>query len=545
MKILNKKIHIRVATGVATGTIAMTIIASVIFFFILYDQQLKNSRTQIKQIVQTVEKNTAISMYLGNLELANEVLHGLQANDIISGSKITTDKDDFSLFLPKEGVMAVHKKMIFPVLSPFNKEEKMGDLIIYPNHQYIENNAITLAKIQVSLLVFYSIIITLLTLYIVNRILTKPMKDMAQRFHLITPGDRTRLQAPQGHQHNEIGALVKDINELLDAVNHKINNERELRAKTENLSKKFRLIFERASAGIGLLDNTNQLIIANPALLRLIGQTFIVDSASIKKNDFTEYFYNPQEIKEFIADFWIKPGNQFCAIDILLKHKVRVPDKWVHCLFSKVEDINNPDDSLLELVIYDITERAEREQNIIYEAEHDPMTLLLNRRASMIKLEKSILDAERRRRHFAILMIDLDGFKRVNDSYGHDAGDKVISTVANRIKQFFRGTDVVSRWGGDEFLIGFSYSPSDEAAVSDITEDLQYQITQPIEIGYEQLANVGSSIGISLFPEHDTRIPLLIEKADESMYFVKNNGKNFFHFYQPEKSKEPDRKKHL
>ncbi len=543
MKILNKKIHIRVATGVATGAIAMTVLASVIFFFISYDQELIHSRTQIKQIVQTVEKNTAISLYLGNLELANEVLQGLQANDIISGSKLTTKKGLFSLSLPEKGVNATHKKMVFPILSPFNKKEKMGDLIIYPNHDYIENNAITLAKVQVSLLIFYSIIVTLLTLYIVNRILTKPMKNLVQRFHLIAPGDRARLKAPQGHQHNEIGALVGDINELLDAVNHKINNERELRAQTENLSKKFRLIFERASAGIGLLDNINQLIVANPALLRLIGQTFIVDSDSIKKNDFTDYFYNPQELKEFIADFWIKPGNQFCAIDIQLKHKVRAPDKWVHCLFSKVEDINNPDDSVLELVVYDITERAEREQNIIYEAEHDPMTLLLNRRASMIKLEKSILDAEKRRRNFAVLMIDLDGFKRVNDTYGHDAGDKVISAVANRIKQFFRGTDVVSRWGGDEFLIGFSYSPSDEGAVSDIAEDLQYQITQPIEIGHEQLANVGSSIGISLFPEHGLGISQLIEKADESMYFVKNNGKNFFHFYQYEKGKESIRKR--
>lgn len=538
MKILNKNIHIRVAAGVASGAILLSIFASVIYFYISYHQEVEDSRTQIQQIISTVEKNASISLYLADKELAQELLKGLNANDIISSAKLMYEKDVLIAFPNQHRQSKFDGEIIFPLASPFNKKEHVGDLVIYPNHEYIENNAISLAKTQVILLLFYSVIITFLTLIIVNQILTKPMKNLVKSFHSITPGDNARLLIPHGQKHNEFGALVNDINALLDSVNTKMSNERELRAETENLSRKFRLIFERASAGIGLLDNNNQLIVANPALLRLMGQTFIVDTEHFKENDFTEYFYKPEEINEFITDFWIKSGNHFCAIDIQLRHKVRAADRWVHCLFSKVEDIQNPDDSLLEVVVYDITERAEREQNIIYEAEHDPMTLLLNRRASMVKLEQSIIDAEKRNRNFAILMIDLDGFKDVNDTYGHDAGDKVIIEVSNRIKQFFRGTDVVSRWGGDEFLIGFSFSANYDTAVSDIATDLQSQITLPIEIGHEQTAIVGSSIGISLFPEHDNLIPKLIEKADESMYFVKNNGKNFFHFYQTKKTPE-------
>lgn len=534
MKILDRKIHLHVAAGVASGAIILSIIASVVLFYISYQQEVEHSRSQIQQIITTVEKTASISLYLGNKELAEEVLQGLQANDIISASRLTSKNGLSAAIEPENHLNRSDTAIIFPISSPFNQKEIVGDLVVYPNQQYIENNAIKLAKVQVIVLLFYSITIIMLTLVIVNRILTEPMKNIANRFHLILPGDTARLIVPHAHQQNEIGALVRDINGLLDSVNHRINNERELRAKTENLSRKFRLIFERASAGIGLLNSENQLIVANPALLRLIGQTFIVDTERFTKSDFTHYFFDPLEIKDFVDDFWLKPGNQFCSIDIQLRHKVRSPDRWVHCLFSKVEDINNPDDNLLEVVLYDITERAEREQNIIYDAEHDPLTLLLNRRASMIKLETSIIDAEKRGRSFAILMIDLDGFKNVNDSYGHDAGDKVIAEVAVRIKQFFRGTDVVSRWGGDEFLIGFSYNPNYETAVSDIASDLQHQITLPIEIGYEQTATVGSSIGISLYPEHDNSIGPLIEKADESMYYVKNNGKNFFHLYQPE-----------
>ncbi len=91
---------------------------------------------------------------------------------------------------------------------------------------------------------------------------------------------------------------------------------------------------------------------------------------------------------------------------------------------------------------------------------------------------------------------------------------------------------MVARWGGDEFLIGFSYNPNYETAVSDIASDLQFQIALPVEIGHEQTATVGSSIGISLFPDNEIAVAGLIEQADEAMYFVKNNGKNFFKFYQ-------------
>ncbi len=372
MKILNKRIHIRVAAGVAGGAILFSILASLAWFYISYHEEVDRSRSQIKQIITTVEQTASIAMYLGNKELAEEVLRGLEANDIISAARLTSQDGLSASFSGSENLAQSETAIIFPIPSPFASNEVVGDLLIYPNQQYIEDNAISLAKIQVIVLLFYLVIITLLTLIIVNRILTEPMKNIANRFHLITPGDTTRIEVPAAHQQNEIGALVDDINGLLDAVNTQIDNERELRAETENLSKKFRFIFERASAGIGLIDSNNELIVANPALLRLLGQTFIVDTDRYDKTDFIAYFNDSAEMKEFIDEFWAKPGNQFSAMDVQLKHKVRAADRWVHCLFSKVEDINNPDDSLMEVVVYDITERAEREQNIIYEAEHDP-----------------------------------------------------------------------------------------------------------------------------------------------------------------------------
>lgn len=216
MKILNNKIHIRVAGGVAGGAIIFSIIASLIWFYISYHNEVDRSRSQIKQITTTVEQTASIALYLGNKELANEVLSGLEANDIISAARLTSQNGLTASFENRDVINKAETAVIFPIVSPFDSSEYVGDLLVYPNQQYIENNAISLAKMQAIVLVSYSVIIALLTLFIVNKILTEPMKNIANRFHLITPGDSTRISVPMAHQNNEIGALVKDINGLLE-----------------------------------------------------------------------------------------------------------------------------------------------------------------------------------------------------------------------------------------------------------------------------------------------------------------------------------------
>ncbi len=531
MKILNDHIHRRVASGVAAGAVVFSIIASLIWFYVSYHQEVKLAQHQIEQLVETVKQNTAISLYLKNKELAGEVLDGLKNHDLVSGAIIET-KDNQILSQTTDSHTVIQIKPIeFTIKSPFKPHNFIGKLIIIPNQTAIDSSAASHAKAQVILLILYSTGIVLLTLTIVNKILTRPLKKIAEDFHEITPGENKRIHVPFLYHNNELGKLVIDINTLLDAVNQQIDKERVLREETENLSQKFRLIFERASAGIGLLDSHHQLVVANPALLKLLGQTYVLDTNSLQQTSFLHYFLEPELIQNYIEEFWIRPGQQFAAIDQQLKHKNNKSDRWVHCLLSKVENAANPENNLLEVVMYDITERAEREQSIIFQAEHDPLTQLLNRRATMTKLEALLGETDLKQRHLAILMIDLDGFKKVNDTHGHDAGDRVIVEVSRRIKRFFRGSDVVSRWGGDEFLIAFSYSPTYETAVNDITEDLQQEIARPIDISHELKATVGSSIGISLFPAHDTNIDGLIEKADESMYHVKNTGRNYYYFY--------------
>jgi len=128
----------------------------------------------------------------------------------------------------------------------------------------------------------------------------------------------------------------------------------------------------------------------------------------------------------------------------------------------------------------------------------------------------------------AVMFIDLDGFKDVNDTLGHDAGDYVLKQVARRMLSCVRETDTVSRVGGDEFLIIATEINAPEN-VAQIAEKVIQLVSQPIIFNGSQ-AVVSASIGIALFPDDDTDMDQLIKKADEAMYRVKKTGKNGFCF---------------
>jgi diguanylate cyclase (GGDEF)-like protein len=127
------------------------------------------------------------------------------------------------------------------------------------------------------------------------------------------------------------------------------------------------------------------------------------------------------------------------------------------------------------------------------------------------------------------MFIDLDGFKTVNDTLGHDAGDRVLKQVAQRMLSCLRETDTVARVGGDEFLlIAAGINSSDDAAV--IAEKVIRLVSQPVILDRDHQAIVGASIGIALYPDNGRDVDHLITLADQAMYRVKNSGKNGFVF---------------
>mgnify|MGYP005807299641 FL=1 len=184
----------------------------------------------------------------------------------------------------------------------------------------------------------------------------------------------------------------------------------------------------------------------------------------------------------------------------------------------------------------DVTTQKQYEATIEYHAFHDSLTGLPNRALLLDRISHSIATSKREHKKLAVLFLDLDDFKKINDTEGHDAGDLLLKEVVRRLQTRLREFDTLSRQGGDEFIIVLEQIES-EMTIKQVCQDLLALIKQPFTIGSRQFV-VTSSIGISLFPNDDDNANALIRKADLAMYESKSLGKNSFHFYSQALEKE-------
>ncbi|TWI56734.1 PAS domain S-box-containing protein/diguanylate cyclase (GGDEF)-like protein [Pseudomonas duriflava] len=177
-------------------------------------------------------------------------------------------------------------------------------------------------------------------------------------------------------------------------------------------------------------------------------------------------------------------------------------------------------------IAYDITERKRNEDNIRHLALHDPLTGLPNRNLMIDRMAMSIERAKRNNDMIGVMVLDLDGFKDINDTLGHDVGDKVLKHIAQRLKQSVRQSDTVIRTGGDEFviLLGELRQVEDTANVAN---KVLKSVDTDLIIDSHRL-KLSTSIGIALYPKHGRDLDTLIKSADMAMYEVKKRGKNSY-----------------
>ena len=181
------------------------------------------------------------------------------------------------------------------------------------------------------------------------------------------------------------------------------------------------------------------------------------------------------------------------------------------------------------VTLRDITRRKQAEERIAYLAFNDELTGLPNRAAFGRSLAHAIARSERHRSQFALLMVDLDGFKNVNDRYGHEAGDRVLVQVARRLRANVREADTVARLGGDEFVLMLE-QPGGETEVRNVARKVLAATSAEIAVG-NQLVSVTASVGIALYPRHGRDIDTLMRTVDAAMYRAKEKGRNRAQLY--------------
>ncbi|MBN1472239.1 MAG: diguanylate cyclase [Syntrophaceae bacterium] len=289
-----------------------------------------------------------------------------------------------------------------------------------------------------------------------------------------------------------------------------------------------RLLLNSTAEGIYGIDIQSKCTFANPSCLNMLGYETMEQILGRNMHELAHHSYpdgNPMTIDQCAIMVAFHEGTGMHRDDEVFW---RADGTNFPVEYWSYPQIVNSEIFGAVVTFIDITERKRTEETIKHLATHDLLTDLPSMRLAGDRLSRAIQMARRHKKAGAVMFIDLDGFKSVNDTLGHDAGDYVLKQVAQRLLSCVRETDTVARVGGDEFLIIATEIISAENVVQ-IAEKIIQTVSQPI-IFHNQGAVVNTSIGIALFPEHSEDMDTLIKLADEAMYKVKNAGKNNFRF---------------
>ncbi len=291
---------------------------------------------------------------------------------------------------------------------------------------------------------------------------------------------------------------------------------------------KYRAIFDQAVVGIFQHTPEGRPLNVNPAFAKMHGYDSPEQLLAEVSDAAAQLFVEPERMAEIVRAAVENGIVRGMEVELYRRDRSRF---WVIVNLRAVKDASGAV-KLFEGTAEDITDRKAAEAQVKFLAYHDALTRLPNRMLFMDRLENALAAGRRKHAKVAVLFLDLDRFKNINDSLGHSAGDQMLQEIAARLRQCLREEDTVARVGGDEFLIMLrevANREEVEAAAGRIREE----ITRSFTIQSHSLST-SCSIGISLYPEDGADGETLIRKADAAMYAAKESGSNDVRFFSGE-----------
>ena len=290
------------------------------------------------------------------------------------------------------------------------------------------------------------------------------------------------------------------------------------------------------------LDAKGTILAVNPATEHMLGY----NRAQMVEQNIVELIHQPDEIAEYARRLSKELGATIAADHSVITAKAErgLADEYewtyrrcdgdvlpVHVSVVQLKDDSGEVAGFLS-VAYDITERKQSQEYILQMAQHDALTGLPNRTLLLERLDQAIGEAQRREKHVGVLMMDLDYFKRVNDTLGHHIGDLLLQRLGKRMQNSLRDSDTLARLGGDEFVIVVP-DLSTREQLDQVAEHLIREVSRPVEVQGHELF-ITPSLGGSMYPEGGLDANELLKNADTAMYAAKNAGRSTHRWFNRE-----------
>lgn len=528
---LRDSLERKLVLTLCAAALLFSVIAGAAQFTRNYIQEMQRSRTALDNLAATVHSSASIAAFVSNEAIANDVTMGLLRNAEILAVSLESNNDYRVLRWKNPSNPAWHKDDVvtYKLLSPTGGREPIGTLSILTDANLISSRARSAAFSQLGTLVMQTAIIALIMLFAFRRLIGHPLSKLTSQLHKVVPGSSQRISVDPAQEGTEIGLLAANLNLYLAASEQAIQAERQLRLRVETMENHYRRIFDSTNVGVMVLEMDGTLVNCNKVLRERILRTppdAENPAEGTPRSDFMTYaFRHPDKAWALVER--ARSSHRVEEEDLELS-QANGRAQWVHCLFSTYSPESGAA-RFIECVLYDVSSRREREQMAIRSAERDVLTDLVNRRGAEAYIERAILDAQSANLEFAVLYIDLDGFKGANDTFGHAAGDEVLIEIARRFgKTMRRSSDLLARMGGDEFLIVTYDCGKHSSVVRELAERLIRTMTEPFHFSNGGSMFIGASIGIAGFPQDGARQEILLHAADVALYEVKRSGKNHY-----------------
>jgi diguanylate cyclase (GGDEF)-like protein/PAS domain S-box-containing protein len=335
---------------------------------------------------------------------------------------------------------------------------------------------------------------------------------------LHTDGSRTWLRWAVNPWRNEAGEIGGVIIFTEDITPRKHAEERQRFAQA---------VYDNVQEGIVITDLGGNILAVNPAFRTI---TEYAESELLGQN--MRLLGSGRQNRPFYDGMWasIHTTGSWQGEIWNRRKGGEVYPQWLG--ISTVRDDHGEPTNYVGLIA-DISRMQHAESHLLYLAHHDALTGLPNRALLALRLRHTIERAQREETRCAVLFLDLDGFKIVNDQLGHQAGDELLQLAAARMKQRIRDIDTLARLGGDEFVLVLE-SISARSDVSQVAQALIEQLNTPFRLASSREVSIGTSIGISLFPVNGTDAESLVRHADAALYEAKVAGRSTWRFYDAE-----------
>lgn len=424
-------------------------------------------------------------------------------------------------FLKRKNVAEEQRSLIFQIVeqSPVSiQTTDLKGIITYVNEQFVKNTGYQRSEALGKKTNFLKSGIHNLSLYKHLWQTITQGKQWAGEFYNMRKNGQSFWEKANIYPLKDAKGKIISYVAIKEDISQSKEDEKQLRLAST--------VFKTATEAVMVTDANNKIVAVNKAFTRITGyeedEVLTQNPSMLSSGHHDEVFYQQMNIELAEKGLW---QGEICN----RRKNGEVYHEWLS--ITALKDNFGHVESYVSL-FSDITKRKRAENKIYLQANYDALTGVANRNLFVDRFEYALSLAKREQNTVAIFFIDLDGFKNVNDAFGHEKGDMLLKIVAERIKSTVRKTDTISRLSGDEFAIILT-GDNDLFSLEKISSHILESIAQPFQLE-EKEAYVTASIGISMFPEDGETSETLLSKADSAMYKAKEKGKNNAQFFTKE-----------